>query len=222
MSTKSLYAVLTGDVVGSSKVSKEDRDLLIDTLKASFDKINALNTNDSHSISFDIYRGDSFQGIITDPASALPASLVIRSWLRKTQPEKSSINWDARTAIGIGSIDYLPEKVSEGDGEAYRRSGPLLDAMKTDERLTINTPWKELNEELEVQTALLDAVIAKWSANQAEIVAELLDGKPRKQIGKEFGISQAAVHYRVKGAGWFAVEKLLERYKNVIRVKAGS
>lgn len=219
MKNESIYAVITGDVVDSSKVDKEYRDLLIDTLKVAFKMVNDLTGDEGMPASFDIYRGDSFQGIIADPALALTASLIIRSSLRKAQPESSSVSWDARTAIGLGSIDYLPDDVSEGDGEAYRRSGPLLDKMKSEQRLTINTPWNETDEEMSVQAALLDAVIAKWSPNQAEVVLELIESKSRKIISEQLGISQVAVHYRVKGAGWFAVKKLLDRYKSVIQLK---
>ncbi|MFH5885366.1 hypothetical protein ACG2F4_13725 [Halalkalibaculum sp. DA3122] len=214
---ESIYAVITGDVVDSSKVDRAYRDLLIDTLKEAFSLAGTLTRKKNCSVSFDIYRGDSFQGVITDPSFALLTSLVIRASLRKAQPESSTISWDARTAIGVGPIDYLPDEVSEGDGEAYRRSGPLLDKMKTEQRLIVNTPWDEVNKELSVQSALLDAIIAKWSPNQAEIVLELIEGKSRKTIGREFGISQAAVHYRVKGAGWHAVKKFLDRYQFIIR-----
>ncbi|MDR8392304.1 SatD family protein [Aliifodinibius sp. S!AR15-10] len=219
MGNRLIYAVITGDLVDSSKVGQEHRELLINTLKESFKLTNSLNTDPENSISFDIYRGDSFQGVIPDPSLGLAASLVIRSSLRKAQPESSPVSWDARTAIGIGSINNLPEAVSEGDGEAYRRSGPHLDKMKPEQRLVINTPWKEVNDEMRPPAALLDAVIAKWSPPQAEIVLELLKDKSRITIGEEFGISQAAVHYRVKGAGWFAINQFLLRYKNIIQKK---
>ncbi|MEX0770906.1 MAG: SatD family protein [Balneolaceae bacterium] len=215
-----LYAVITGDIVDSSKITKEEHSLLLDTLKSAFEDITSLYADKKEeAIPFDIFRGDSFQGLIPHPESALAASLLIRASLRKNQPESSAVSWDARTAIGIGTIDYPPKNISEGDGEAYRRSGPLLDKMKTHQRLSIITPWKEMNEEMNVQAALMDAVIAKWSPEQAEIVLELLEGKSRKLIGQQYGISQAAVHYRVKGAAWSAVEKFLHRYEFLIKQK---
>lgn len=214
-----LYAVITGDIVDSSKITKKEHSLLLNTLKSAFEKATSLYADQGETIPFDIFRGDSFQGLISHPESALEASLLIRGSLRKNQPESSAVSWDARTAIGIGTIDYKPQNISEGDGEAYRRSGPLLDKMKTHQRLSILTPWEELNEEMNVQAALLDAIIAKWSPEQAEIVLELLEGKSRKIISQQFNISQAAVHYRVKGAAWSAVEKFLQRYKILIKQK---
>ena len=216
MVDKTLYAVITGDIVDSSKAGKEQHALLFDTLKKAFSRIKSTITAKDKPVSFDIYRGDSFQGFVPDPRAALQASLTIRASLRKAQPRNSSFSWDARTAIGLGTIDYLPEKASEGDGEAYRRSGPYLDDMKTEQRLSIVSPWGEVNEEMQTEAALLDAVMAKWSPQQAEIVLELMEGKSRKTIGKAFGISQAAVHYRVKGAGWFAVKSFIDRYNAIV------
>ncbi len=214
-----LYAVITGDIVNSTKVDKQHYSRLLETLKGSFDRITTQYTNGKSSITFDVFRGDSFQGVVPKPEFALHATLIIRSCLRKSQPGKVSYNWDARTAIGIGSIDYLPDQASEGTGQAYKYSGPLLDQMKTEQRLSIVTPWKEINNEMKSQAALLDAVIAKWSPPQAEIVLELLKGKSRKAIAEKFDISQAAVHYRVKGAGWFAIKKFLHRYENILKNK---
>lgn len=210
-----LHAVLTGDVVASSKI-KEERPLLNEILKNAFQTVQKQRPN-LIAAPFDIFRGDSFQGVLAEPEFALQSSLLIRALLRSRQPEQESHSWDARIAIGIGTIEYLAERGSEGDGEAYRRSGPRLDTLKGEHRLSIQTPWDALNEEMETEAALLDAIIAKWSPAQAETIIKLLEDKVQKQIAKELGVSQAAVHYRAKGAGWFAVEKFLDRYKTVIQ-----
>ncbi|MDX1618094.1 MAG: hypothetical protein R3224_04875 [Balneolaceae bacterium] len=222
MNSNRLFAVITGDVVDSSKTRDEHRARLNDALKASFEAATRLFSGKNEgAVSFDIFRGDSFQGVLYNPADALAASLVIRASLRKFQPAGSSTSWDARTAIGIGTIGYLPDTVTEGDGEAYRRSGPMLDEMKSGERLLIATPWEQADAEFAPPAALLDAVIAKWTSQHAETVLELLAGRSRKAIGRIFDISQAAVHYRIKGAGWFAIEKFLQRFRSVIREKSG-
>ncbi|MDZ7693358.1 MAG: hypothetical protein U5K69_19950 [Balneolaceae bacterium] len=218
MRKNSMYAIITGDIVESSKIAGKEKKKLFKALQEGFSWIqtNSPSHDKEQNSSFELFRGDSFQGAIPAPLFALPASLAIRSILRKSQPESSSTSWDARIAIGIGTIEYLPRDVSSGDGEAYRRSGRLLDAMKGEERLLIETPWPHVNEELNTQAALLDAIIAKWSPPQAETVLKLIEDKSRKTIADEFGISQAAVHYRVKGAGWHAIKKFLERYKTLI------
>ncbi len=211
----SMYAVLTGDVVDFTKLAAEDRRRLVDALKTSFEYVRR-NASAPGEVAFDRFRGDSFQGVLPDPRQALQAVVTIRAALRSAQPEGSDVSWDARVAVGIGRIEVLPKRVTEGDGEAFRRSGPALDGMKGRRRLSISTPWPAIDEEMDVSTALLDAVIAKWSPKQAEVVLELLKDKSQEQIASSCNISQSAVSYRVQGAGWFAVERFLERYRKVI------
>ncbi len=216
MDTQKRYAVLTGDIVSSSKVKKSHKEQLSDTLKKSFSKIESFTESPIYP-AFEIFRGDSFQGVLGDPLQALKSAIHIRATLRMNQPDKVKTNWDARLAVGIGTIDYLEDNATEGDGEAYRNSGPALDDQRGEERMTIQTPWNSVNSEMEAECALMDAIIAKWSPPQAEIIIKLLDGMVQEAIAKELGISQAAVHYRTKGAGWFAVEKFLNRYHSLIK-----
>lgn len=218
MDTQKIYAVLTGDVVSSSKVKKSQKEQLSDTLKKSFSKIERFTESPVYP-AFEIFRGDSFQGVLGDPSQALKSAIHIRAMLRMNQPDKVTSNWDARIAVGIGTIDYLENNATEGDGTAYRNSGPALDEQRGDERMTIRTPWDSVNNEMQTECALMDAIVAKWSPPQAEIIIKLLDGMVQEAIAKELGISQAAVHYRTKSAGWFAVEKFLNRYHTLVKEK---
>lgn len=225
MKKDTLYAVLTGDLVGSSRLSPGKRDKLLDALKSAFARVSDRHARkgDHHQegdkalAAFEIYRGDSFQGLLEDPAEALEVALVIRGCLRANQPGGSDTPWDARIAIGIGAIDQKPERTPEGTGEAYTRSGPLLDSLKSDQRLRIRSPWEDVDREVNTGGALLDAVLAKWTPAQAETFLELVRGRSRKEIAEDFGISQAAVHYRVKGAGWTAVHRFLKRYRSLVK-----
>lgn len=211
------YAVITGDIVESSRLSDKQKAKLNQALKDAFGDIKHFSNNQTEALpQFNIFRGDSFQGLLADLPHALKAAILIRALLRNHQPDDIQHNWDARIAIGIGEVDYLPENISEGDGEAYQNSGPVLDNLKTDFRSAIQTSDKNINNEFKASCALLDAVIAKWTPNQAETVAMLLKGMTPKEMSKKLDISQAAIHYRMKGAGWFAVEALLNRYNQIL------
>jgi hypothetical protein len=216
MSDKKNYAVITGDIIDSSEVSGNEKDQLIQSLKEAFDDIQNLLKDNQPLPSFDIFRCDSFQGLLSNPARALRAALFIRAALRKNQPGKQKTNWDTRLSIGVGTVDYLPKTVSEGDGPAYRNSGPVLDGLKGEHKLAIKTHLQTVNEELKTPCALLDAVISKWTQAQAEIVYMLLQNKAPKDIGNILDISRTAVHYRIKGAGWFAIEVFLQRYREIM------
>lgn len=213
-----LYAVMTGDIVGSSRIIDEERQKLLDDLQMSFKEASD-HCSKAIAAPFDIYRGDSFQGILSEPEYALRVSIMIRAALRhlfRTQLRRHAL--DARIAIGIGAVDYLPrEKVLEGDGEAFRRSGPVLDDMKGNQQLRITTPWPEIDEEFVVSCGLLDAVIERWSAEQAGAVLNQLQGKTQELIAQKLGISQPAVVQRLKAAGGWAVEALCNRYEHLIK-----
>lgn len=215
-----IYAVITGDIIESSQAEKSEKNALIKSLKQGFDDLKQWDTrNDKNLPKFDVFRGDSFQGVIATPATALKAALFLRSAMRKNQPVKKNESWDVRLAIGLGTVDHLPENVSEGDGPAYRNSGPYLDNLKGDYKLAVVTPWESVNKEFKAACALIDAVIAKWTVQQAEIIWYLLQEMKAKTIAEELDISPAAVHYRVKGAAWFAIEEILLRYNEIITEK---
>jgi len=208
------FAVLTGDIIDSSSV--EGKDQLNNELKKAFELIEKKFKSKKFTPSFDIFRGDSFQGVLANPENALRAGLLIRTTLKKNRDGGKKMNWDTRIAIGVGKVDYLPENISEGDGAAYRNSGPMLDKLKGNFKLAITTPSDAMNREMETSCALADAVINKWTPAQAEIVYRLLQKRTQKNIGKELDISEAAVHYRVKAAGWFAIKKFLHRFESLI------
>ncbi len=218
MSNSDLYAVLTGDIVGSKKITGSQRDDLLRALKLSFQTVEDIFPDVIHA-PFEIHRGDSFQGVLTRPDHALCAAIVIRAGLRHhfgAKPGRRSV--DARIAIGIGTIDFLPDgRVSEGDGDAFRRSGPLLDEMKKDRRLLFRTPWPDIDKELAVEYALLDTLMSRWSGEQAEAILTRMEGLTQEESARKIGISQPAVRQRLKTAGWWALEELLDRYDRLIR-----
>jgi hypothetical protein len=216
MNAQKIYAVITGDVVGSSKFRAQHENL-ITTLKTAFKEIEEWKP-DSILARFSIYRGDSFQGVLSKPEEALTVSIFIRGALRcwcKAPRRESAL--DSRISIGIGTIDYLPKgSGTEGEGDAFRRSGLILDEMKGDQRLLISTPWNPINVELEAECSLLDALIDKWSPEQAQALLYYLKGFTQIQIAEELGVSQPAVAYRLKSAGAWAIATLLKRYRKII------
>ncbi len=241
METGKIYAVLTGDLIGSSRFRIEEREEILSILKDSFKIISP----DIIESPFGIFRGDSFQGVLSRPDEALKAALIIRSSLRSKFKERRP-RLDARIAIGIGTIDYLPrDQAGEGDGEAFRNSGPELDKMKKGEQNSIiRTPWTDINEELRTECALFDALIQRLTKEQAEatlyhickikiclgeipndfyfqdfIQGETQEGITQEVIAKILNISQPALSQRLKTGGFWAVQVFLERFKVIIQNK---
>lgn len=219
MSSELQYAVVTGDLVGSSAVSHDDRSRLIDTLNDAFQSLTDLPRLPSDFVAsdFEIYRGDSFQGVLRYPELALRAIVALRATLRSRNGSSRGGLWDARLAVGIGDISYFSEKTAEGDGEAFRRSGPLLDQLKGDRRTAVLTPWQEVNDELGVECALFDTIANRWSSHQSEVILLSQQGLTQQAIADQLGITQGAVNHRLKAGNWSAVEIFVERFESLIR-----
>ena len=173
-----LYAVLTGDVVGFSdslySYKKIDRDYdFIEILHHKLTKVVNLITQEIQ-FPLEAFRGDSFQLVLTNPLDALSVALALRAALISGYPFKGfkeikPKRLQLRIAIGLGTIEYLSSSASKSDGEAFRKSGPFLDSMKGKEaRLSIITPWKSVNDEFDVETALIDTIMNKWTSAQSE------------------------------------------------------
>ena len=234
-SKQKLIAVVTGDVVNSTRL--DDRPFLNTALKEAFEATERAEFGMVRS--FELYRGDSFQGVI-DPVQAIKATLIIRARLRQWKgpvlfsavrdrlksnkqlmPIPPGRLPDARISIGIGTMNHLAKKVAESDGEAFVRSGHGLDELvKSSNRLAISTPWDDVNAELDVSVKLLDALVSKWSSGSAQAMFHYL-GKETTQskISDLLDISQPAVHKRLAAAEQVAVQAVIERYEQLVTQK---
>ncbi|MFP4469886.1 MAG: SatD family protein [Bacteroidales bacterium] len=210
-----LFAVLTGDVAGSSRFSGEDRKKLLDGIKTSFIRIEEILGTDVIAFPFEIFRGDSFQGVLGKPELALKAALIIRAGIRGSFKTTLKDAVDARIAIGIGTISLMPQNsAGEGDGEAYRNSGPYLDKLeKAGRMLSIKTPWDDINKELNVECALLDTIVNRWTAGQTDVVSEYLRGLTQEEMAERLNVSQPAARKRIQAANLFQIEIMLRRYE---------
>jgi hypothetical protein len=130
---------------------------------------------------------------------------------------------DTRLAIALGTIDFLPDqRVSSGDGEAFRSSGDSLENMSKSRRMKFEYPNDEvasLSAALDIIVQLIDALAVEWTEKQAQAVTGALRGWTQGKIAKswwENPITQQAVAQHLDRASWFAVENALAFFeKNV-------
>lgn len=102
----------------------------------------------------------------------------------------------------MGQADFIsPDKISSSDGEAFRLSGEALDKLQQGaQRLALSTSNSLFNEQIEPSILLVDALIGKWTQNQAEFVFYKLQHKKEEEIASLLNISQSAVNQRKKRA----------------------
>ena len=110
------------------------------------------------------------------------------------------------------------KKISSSDGQAFRLSGEALDhLLEGTHRLEVKTNDPSLNEQWEAPVLLLDALIQKWTQNQAELVLYKLQDRKEEEIAARLGVSQSAVNQRTKTAQWVAIEKLILYFEKTMR-----
>lgn len=215
-----MIAVLSADLLSSSSYPKELLEQTIRALNREFRELEKLTVPSSE---FEIYRGDSFQGVIYAPEEALQFALRIKTAINRLHLNKSESNKafkrevDLKLAIGIGTYDFKRDSILESNGQAFQFSGRTLDEMKKDNRkLRLKTPSENINDEFNASLFLFDTLSDKWSTASAEVIYYLLKSFKETEIASELGISQSAVNQRKKAAGWDAIDVLLQRYKKVI------
>ena len=200
------YAVLTGDIVGSSRLSAEDRRRLPEAMKKAGRDVKRAHAN-VVPVSVELFRGDGWQLIVTQPGKALAVALAYRAALRMHISGKV----DSRVAIGIGTLTFLPgNKISEGDGEALQRAGRGLAGMDRRVRLLINAADSTATAMLNALIWLIDAHAQSWTASQSQAIAGALCDWTQETIAKRWtprAISQQAVAQHLDRAAWYAVEK---------------
>jgi len=219
-----IYAVMTGDIIGSTRLTERFGSSWVDDLHDSLDylKKNSL-------IPPSIFRGDSFQIATSNPDSAIKDAIILRLRLISSfKADEAFPRLDARIAIGLGKIDHLPTgkdnyNIGEMSGEAFRNSGQLLDRnLKGDRNLIIKTPWPEVDAEMDIHCLVVDRLMSKWTTKQCAAVMYKLDDYNLKEIGEKLNISFSAVGRRLKKTDYDIVVRIVERYSELIKIKINS
>lgn len=216
-----MKAVISADLINSTTYQKGILNKVLDRLKTEFNII-----SEHQEAVFDLYRGDSFQAVISDPASSFRIILQLKTAINSIHSEKNKnrnafgITADFRAAIGIGTINLERKSISESNGEAFQLSGRTLDDMKKGpHKLLLMSPDENVNQEFATSFLLFDQLADRWSTASAEVIYYTLQNKKEKEIAEKLGISQSAVNQRKKASGWEAIEVLLNRFENVISEK---
>lgn len=209
-----LVAVLTGDMVASKTLSSVERDKFIHIVST----IETFLEAGSYT-SAEIFRGDSFQLKIQNPLNALKSAVIIRALFRSQIHHNYNKQWDCRISVGIGKIEFDKSRPGLSDGEVYRLSGHGLDNMKR-ERLTISTPWREINDEMAVLTPFADDIISHWTVKQCEVmIAKLQHHLPNTELAMCQNISRQAIDKIINSAKLRLIDLYLNRFSEIIAHK---
>lgn len=210
LSENRLYAVITGDIVASSRLSGEEHESLHGVMEDVYSVL-AGAFPETVGPSIDIFRGDSWQMLVLEPVLALRCGLFYRALLRA---KMQTHQFNTRMAVGVGHVFSVPEEhISRGSGEAYERSGQALDVMHGSETLRVVLPKGVEAEAISTVVCLLDERSSLWTDKQALAVTGGLRGWTQKETAEKLwpgGISQSGVSQHLDRAGWHAVKQGIE------------
>jgi hypothetical protein len=202
-------SILTGDLIKSRNISSKH---WLSPLRK------VLATEGGAPKTWEIFRGDSFQLEVKDPAQALLKAVQIKAAIKRIK------HLDVRIAVGIGSKSHASSKITESNGQAFIFSGELLEEITKEKRnLAIRTPWKEFDEEINLYVKLALVIMDDWSPSSAELVQILIEQHSRNgdlrqnRIAAKLDITQSSVSARMRRAYYSEIRAVLDRYQEKIK-----
>ncbi len=203
-----IQAVLTGDIVNSTRLTSAKEKQLLSRIK---------NLFGSHIVEF--YRGDSFQAYVVTATDALKLALLCRTAAISFSKGEKEVLFDIRVSIGVGQVNSPVKTLESARGEAFLLSGRRFDEIaKGPQRLVITSSNALANEGLQVIADYLDAVFELMTGKQAEVIFELLQGQQQQQVAKKLKKTKSTIHQRVSSGRWPEIERLLKQYENIINL----
>lgn len=195
--------VITGDIVGSSKLNVLKRKKLQSKVDEFAKRITALFPD----FKMEQFRGDSLQCILTrNKVAGLRIAVSLYCFLAADE-------FKIRQSVGMGEVSFTGNNIITSDGTAFRLSGENIDEIKKrGELISIAFANNDLNEEWKVHSASLNFLLERLSGAQAEALYLQLQNSKQEEIAKVLKISQPSVHQRLQAAGWSVISRMLQRF----------
>jgi hypothetical protein len=222
-----LGAIITGDIVHSTRMTASQRNWLFKQISLAL-----YQWDKDFRTKSETFRGDSFQCLVKNISDSLRIVLIQKTFIRSLNPsdelENNKLNsitkkkvifpswiFDARIAIGIGNMQLTSSRLASSGGEAFQLSGKLLDKMKGKKQTLAVATNDKFQQELELEFILLDAILAKTTALQCEVINLKLLGYTETEIAKRLNVKQSAVNQRSISGNWNAIESMIKRFEKI-------
>ncbi|MBD3628842.1 transcriptional regulator [Cyclobacterium sp.] len=195
-----MIAIITGDIKDSRMVPAEK---WMGLLKAE------LEIWGKAGVDWDIYRGDSFQLKLEDPADVLQVAIRMKARIKSIAP------LDIRMGIGLGDENFRSKRLLENNGTAYIHSGEAFENLsKSNQALLIKSPFDVFDQEINLMLKLALTVMDEWTENSASTVYLVMKHpeKTQRELGELEGISQHAISARLSRARFDTVNALLDYF----------
>ncbi|MBU4494040.1 MAG: hypothetical protein KJ874_01920 [Acidobacteria bacterium] len=212
-----IYAVLTGDLIKSSRLSSTKSKNAMERLKKRVEEFGDLYP-DSIVGRMDTFRHDSWQLLLERPSLAVRAAIFLRASLK--MDADANTKYDTRISIGTGPVELISKRrISDSRGMAFTLSGKGLDEMDSRYFVFIADEkhrafWPALQEGV---IPLLDCVAGDWTPTESRAVYGALKGwtqeesaqhwPPDKKTGKQ--PTRQAIGDSLIRAHWGTIDMVL-------------
>jgi hypothetical protein len=194
-------AVLTGDIVGSSRLDAGALDAAIGALGRAAET--AAGWTDAEA-RFTRFRGDGWQCLGPSPEFALRTALFFRAHLRALDRQL-----DSRISVGIGSGRFSETGgLAAAGGSAFEVSGRGLDRMRRPARLAVAWGRSEPHSGYVGGVfALADEISRRWTTRQARVFSlRLAPGRvTQAAMAETLSVSQQMVAKHLRSGGDWAL-----------------
>ncbi len=215
MNQNEYFAVLTGDIIKSSLLSKQDLDAVRSSLRSNVDVVKDWSRGLIYGKP-EFFRGDAWQLLLKNPDLAMRVGVFLRASLRAEGKA------DSRISIGLGKAENISHRrISLSTGEAFLVSGYGLDEMTQYSNMTIEVPKATglLCEWLPVVGHLCDSLINQWTKRQAEIVCIAVHPKEltHEKIAEKLQpiVSKQNVSNVLKAANWYVIREAIHKFEKI-------
>lgn len=212
--TSRIHAVLTGDIVGSTKLSSGQMAQARKTLTSCVSVFNLAHKEVVQGGPA-FYRGDSWQLLLREPKLALRLAILVRARLA------AKLDIKTRISIGMGLVtDTRERSVSLRTGEAFTLSGRALDNITGYFRLTGALPERfgAIAAWFPSILHLCDALMSSWTRRQAEVVATALQlrNPTHEAIAASLvpPVAKQSVTDILAGANWRAIAEPIMAFES--------
>jgi hypothetical protein len=204
-----LRAVLTGDLINSTKADRVIVERAFDALLQAGNAVRAFDADGGAAV--ERFRGDGWQGLVFDSRLALRAALILSAAVVAVDRSIAT-----RIAVGIGPLPGLhPAGLGSSDGPAFRTSGRLLERMPRGARIALAQEGVSPQEMCWRSAAfgLAGAVAENWTQKQAQAMRHLLlsPAPTQSEIASQTGVTQQTVQQHFESAHGPLILDLLEQ-----------
>ncbi len=199
-----MQAVLTGDIVNSTKISSTSEKALLKMLQQIL-----------QPYKYEFYRGDSFQVYMKETPDSLRIALLCRTAAISI---KEKVETDIKMSIGLGEVSEKIKTLGAAKGEAFIISGRSFDELqKTNERLIISSANDTANIAFQVIADHVNSIYGRMTAKQAKVIYELLKGGLQQDVVKRLKKSKSTISQHASSGRWNEIEKILKQYQLLVK-----